>query len=117
MAGEHPLAGHATEAAEAAGAQGRFWEMHNALLTHQEALDNGSLVEYADALGLDVMQFLRDMAGHVYAARVREDQDSGMRSGVNGTPTFFINGVRYDGPCDAETLLAAVDDADARRPS
>jgi protein-disulfide isomerase len=111
----HRHAQHAAEAAEAAGAQNKFWEMHDTLFTHQETLENGYLVEYADALGLDTTRFLRDMAGHVHAERVREDLKGGMRSGVDGTPTFFINGVRHDGPWDVERLLAAVEGAAASR--
>jgi len=113
--GSHPQGQHAAEAAEAAGAQGRFWEMHDILLTHQGTLDNGCLVEYADAIGLDIPRFLREMTGHVHANRVREDFEGGLRSGVKGTPTFFVNGVRYDAPWDAETLLAAVEAAAACR--
>jgi protein-disulfide isomerase len=113
--GVHAHAQHAAEAAEAAGAQGRFWEMHDALFTHQEALDNGFLVEYADALGLDMSRFLRDMAGHVYADHVRQDLQSGMRSGVERTPTFFLDGVRFDSDGSEEALLAAITDLVAAR--
>lgn len=101
---------HAAEVVEASGAQGRFWEMHGMLSSHEGALNNGHLVEYANALGLDITQLLRDMADHVHAGRLREDLESGMQSGVHGTPTFFINGVRHDPPWDAETLLAAIED-------
>lgn len=107
----HPHAQHAAEAAEAAGGQNKFWEMHDALFAHQQALENGYLVEYAEALRLDTTQFLRDMAQHSYAVRVHEDFMSGMRSGVNSTPTFFINGVRYDAPWDAEELFAVIEEA------
>ena len=103
----HPHAEHAAEAAEAAGAQGKFWEMHDELYEHQRALDDEHLEGYAGAVGLDVERFDRDMEGQVYAGRVREDFMSGVRSGVNGTPTFFINGRRHDGSYDLETLLAA----------
>jgi protein-disulfide isomerase len=109
----HAQAQHAAEAAEAAGAQNRFWEMHDKMFANQQALANGYLVEYADGLGLDTSRFLRDMSSHAYAERVREDFMSGMQSGVNGTPTFFINGVRHDGPWDVETLLTAVEKASA----
>ena len=88
--GLHP---HAAEAAEAAGLQGRFWEMHKMLFAHQSALGNGHLVEYARDLGLDTIRFLRDMAGHVCTERVRSDLASGAESGVQNTPTFFVNGV------------------------
>ena len=84
---------HAAKAAEAAGLQGRFWQMHKALLAHQSALGNGYLVEYARDLELDTGRFLRDMAGHVCAERVRSDLASGAGSGVQNTPSFFINGV------------------------
>src|SRR6266478_4479637 len=93
----HQHAQQAAEAAEAAGAQDKFWEMHDALFEHQRALDDKHLKEYAAKLGLDEARFSREMAEHSYAARLREDLLSGARSGVNGTPTFFINGERYDG--------------------
>jgi len=104
----HPHAGHAAEAAEAAGAQGRFWGMHDTLFEHQRALDDLHLVEYAADVGLDVVRFEMDMAAHTYAPRVREDFMSGVRSGVNGTPTFFINGQRHDGPSDVEGLVGGL---------
>jgi len=109
----HPHAEHAAEAAEAAGAQGQFWEMHDVLFEHQDALDDRHLVGYARALGLDVARFEDEMATHIHAPRVREDFQSGVLSGVNGTPTFFINGVRHDGGSDLETLLAALQEAGA----
>src|SRR5215468_10427931 len=99
----HPHAEHAAEAAEAAGGQGQFWEMHDTLYEHQTALDGPQLLQYADALWLDVVRFNRDLAEHRYAARICEDFMSGVRSGVNGTPTFFINGVRYNGAYDLES--------------
>ncbi len=105
----YPQAQHAAEAAEAAAKQGKFWQMHDYLFHHQHALGNGYLAEYADALGLDVMQFLRDMAAHIYADRVREDLASGIHSGVCQTPTFFINCLRYDGACDRQTLTATIE--------
>jgi protein-disulfide isomerase len=105
----HPHAQHAAEAAEAAEAQGKFWEMHYVLFEHQHALNPDDLVRYAAALGLDLSQFTSELARHVYAPRVREDFMSGVRSGVNGTPSFFINGVRHDGSSDFETLLNAIE--------
>ncbi len=108
---EHPHSEHAAEAAEAAGAQGKFWQMHDSLFEHQEALDDAHLVLYAVALELDEDRFVPEMAEQVYASRVREDFLSGVRSGVNGTPTFFINGVRHDGSFDLPTLLAAIEAA------
>jgi protein-disulfide isomerase len=107
----HPHAEHAAEAAEAASAQGKFWEMHDMLYEHQKALDDLDLAQYATDLGLDVVQFQADLVGHAYAGRVREDFMSGMRSGVNGTPTFFINGQRHDDDYDLHTLLAALEKA------
>lgn len=106
----HPRAEQAAEAAEAAGAQGQFWEMHDLLFENQPAFDEGRLLEYAAELGLDVTRFSRDVAERQHAARIREDVLSGMRSGVNGTPTFFINGMRHDGAYDLESLAAAVED-------
>ena len=115
LAEMHPHAQHAAEAAEAAGAQEQFWPMHDALYEHQRALDDAHLRRQAAALGLDEGRFDRDLSGHAYAGRVREDVLSGARSGVNGTPTFFINGRRHDGSYDLETLLAALEDAGATR--
>ncbi len=100
----HGLPPHAAEAAEAAGLQGRFWEMHDVLFKHHTALGNGHLVEYADGLGLDTGRFLRDMAAHTPAERVRLDAASGARSGVRDTPAFFVNGVRRFGTCKGSLL-------------
>ena len=104
----HPHAQHAAEAAEAAGAQGRFWEMYQSLFEHQDVLTDEALIGYATTLGLDSNRFARELREHLYAARVREDTASGIDSGVNGTPTFYINGARHDAPYDLETLLGAV---------
>jgi len=112
----HSHAEPAAEAAEAAGAQGRFWEMHAALFTHQDALDRRHLIQYGEAIGLDTGAFGRDLQTQTYSGRVREDFMNGVRSGVNGTPTFFINGVRYDGPRDFQTMFAMMTEvADANR--
>lgn len=107
----HPHAEHAAEASEAAAAQGRFWEMHDLLYENQRTLDDRHLVRFAAELGLDGDRFARELREGVYRERVREDFMSGVRSGVNGTPTFFINGVRHDGPWDAESLLAGLERA------
>jgi protein-disulfide isomerase len=107
----HPHAEPAAEAAEAAGAQGQFWEMHDLLFEHQDALDMIHLVGYARALGLDLNRFTSEMSARTHAAKVREDFLSGARSGVNGTPTFFINGVRHNGSYELPSLMAAVEDA------
>src|SRR5258708_887085 len=104
----HPHAEHAAEAAEAAGAHGRFWEMHDTLFEHQQALLDHNLVGYATAVGLDATVFESELRAHTHKARVREDFTSGVRSGVNGTPTFFINGVRFDGSWDPDTLTEAL---------
>jgi protein-disulfide isomerase len=104
----HPHAEHAAEAAEAAGAQGRFWEMHDMLYENQRARHDPHLEAYATAIGLDLDRFNREMAAHVHAERVREDFMSGVMSGVNGTPTFFINGRRHDDSYDVDTLMAAI---------
>lgn len=104
----HPHAALAAEAAEAASAQGRFWQMHDHLYEHQQHLDIKDLDLYAEALGLDVQSFDHDLAEHTYAQRVHDDFMSGVRSGVNGTPTFFINGVRHDGSYQLEPLLKAL---------
>ena len=105
----HPHAQHAAEAAEAAGAQGLFWEMHDYLFLHQDSLADRDLVRDASLLGVEQYQFVEDLRDHRFADRVREDFLGGARSGVNGTPTFFINGVRYDGPAEMESLLAAIE--------
>jgi protein-disulfide isomerase len=104
----HPHAQHAAEAAEAAGAQGRFWEMHDILFEHQDALDDPHLLVYAAALKLNAQKFGQALLEHTYAERVREDFSAGVHSGVNGTPTFFINGVRHDGSWDIRTLTEAI---------
>jgi protein-disulfide isomerase len=104
----YPHTLHAAEAAEAAASQSKFWEMHDCLLNHQHALDNGVLVEYAALLNLDVSRFLREMTRDVYVQRVMEDWNSGISSGVACTPTFFINGYRYDGDWDVESLRKAL---------
>lgn len=107
----HPNAQLAAEAAEAAGAQGKFWEMHERLYgaTGPSELDRDHIVEYAREIGLDVEQFERDLTDGTYEDRVREDFRSGRLSGATGTPTFFINGVRYDGAWDVDSLQEAIE--------
>ena len=102
----HPYAQHAAEAAEAAGAQGKFWEMHDILFENQEALDDKDIAQYATTLGLDSSRVISEVLAGTHTARVREDFRAGARGGVNGTPTLFINGVRHEGGPDA--LLAAL---------
>src|SRR5262249_56634252 len=89
--------------------QGRLWAMHDVLFENQEALGGEDLVGYASALGLDESRFVGELTEHVHAARVREDFVGGVRSGVNGTPTFFINEGRHDGPFGLDSLLGAVE--------
>jgi protein-disulfide isomerase len=109
----HPRAEQAAEAAEAAAAQGRFWPMHDLIFENQKRLRDRDLRDYAEQVGLDLERFDAELAEHVHAARVHEDFMSGVRSGVNGTPTFFVNGARYDDSYDVETLLAALERAAA----
>ena len=104
----HPHAERAAEAAEAAAAQGRFQPMHDILYEHQDALEDDDLVAYAAQLGLDLGRFQIDLSQGTYVPRIREDFMSGVRSGVDGTPTFFVNGRRHDGPWDLQSLMAVV---------
>jgi protein-disulfide isomerase len=104
----HPHALGAAKAAEAAAAQGRFWQMHDRLFEHQTRLDPESLLEHARMIGLDLEQFQRDLGEHAAEARIREDLSSGSHSGVKGTPSLFINGERYDGPSDRRALIDAL---------
>ena len=106
----HPHAEHAAEAAESAGARGgeeKFWGMHDLLFENQGALEDSDLLEYAAALGIDPDGVAQDLADGVHAARVRADFRGGVRSGVNGTPTFFVNGRRYDGDWSDPAAFAA----------
>lgn len=107
----HPYAERAAEAAEAAGAQRKFWQMHDTLYENQRNLEDTDLIADAETIGLDVGRFSRELAQGVHAEKVRADFMSGVRSGVNGTPSFFVNGVRHDGSWDYATLLAAVQQA------
>jgi protein-disulfide isomerase len=109
----HPHAEQAAEAAEAAAAQGKFWEMHDLLYENQSHLEDDDLRRYAEQLALELDAFDRDLAEHVHADRVHGDFMSGVRSGVNGTPTFYLNGTRYDDSYDAATLLDALERAAA----
>jgi protein-disulfide isomerase len=102
----HPQAFAAALASEAAARQNAFWEMHDMLFEHQDRLDPSSLVQYAKHLRLDTEPFIRDLQDKPLADKVEADFESGIRSGVNGTPTFFINGQRYDGNGDEVHLLA-----------
>ncbi len=110
----HPRAQLAAEASEAAGAQGRFWEMHDALLADQESLRPSDLARRAEELGLDVERFNQELHSHQYAGRLLEDVVSADESGVSGTPTFFINGKRHYGVYDIDALTEAVTAAKRR---
>jgi protein-disulfide isomerase len=112
LAEAHPHARRAAEAAEAAAEQGKFWEMHDALFENQLALEDDQLVATARRLGLDAERVAEALESGTYTQRVREDFRSGVRSGVNGTPTFFVNGRRYDGPwADERTFIGALETA------
>jgi protein-disulfide isomerase len=104
----------AAEAAEAAGAQGRFWEMHDWLCEHSVTIRDPHLKDYAQELGLDVERFERERREHTHIEKVREDFTSGIASGVTRTPTFFINGVRHRDEVDVDSLLAAIEEAGNR---
>ena len=110
----HPRAQIAAEAAEAAAAQGRFWEMHDLLLTHQDDLQVRDLRGYAESLGLDLDRFHEDLIQHRYAGDVARDVESADLSGVSGTPTFFVNGQRHYGAYDIDALTLAIRTARAR---
>lgn len=107
LSNAHPHAERAAEFAEAAATIGRFWEMHDRLYENQDALDERSLVGYASALGLGQPLIESALRGD-FAGRVRRDFTSGVRSGVNGTPSLFIDGRRYDGARDRDTLIALI---------
>jgi protein-disulfide isomerase len=106
----HAHAEQAAEAAEAAGAQGRFWEMHDLLMEHEDGLGEEEIASYARLAGLDPAGFARDLASGRHRRRIAEDRHSGERSGVNGTPKFYIDGVRHDGP-SLQAMVQAVDAA------
>lgn len=104
----HPEAQHAAETAEFAGSKGKFWEMHDALLQHQSRLGQAFYEEQAEALGLDAGQLRTALAEGTFTRRVQDDFSGGVRSGVNGTPTFFVNGERHNGPNDFDPLSAKI---------
>ena len=109
----HPAAMIAAQAAEAAGLQGKFWEMHDLIYEHQDELDENNLVYFAEALDLNIERFLRDSKRQVVLSKIESDFESGIRSGVNGTPTFFINDTRLDTYDQTyESLAEAVENAE-----
>jgi protein-disulfide isomerase len=103
----HPFSERSAQAAEAAGAQGRFWEMHDILFESQHQLEHGDLVHHAESLGLDVERFRREMLDQVHLPTVRAHLESGLASGVTETPTFFIDGVKYTGSYGTQGLISA----------
>ena len=105
----HPLAEPAAEVAEFAGAHGRFWEMHDGLYENQDSLGLPLFVELTDDLGLPETGLRRALADHQFLPKIRADFLGGVRSGVNGTPTFFINGIRHEGSYEYEDLAADID--------
>jgi|SRR5687768_655109 len=107
----HSHALSAAQAAEAAGSQGKFWEMHDSLYSHSPDLDDLQLVRYAEQLGMSPDLFKRDMLEHTHAGKVNDDRAAAAEHGVDGTPAFFINGVRYKGDWDLDSLLDAIEDA------
>ena len=104
----HLYALRAAETAEAAAAQGRFWQMHGLLFTRQQALENADLVEYANHLKLDIPRFLQDISSQVHLNRIHKDVESGHQSGVTAAPALFINGIRYRDRWNIEPLMAAI---------
>lgn len=108
LADVHPHARHAAEASEVAGAEGKFWEMHDSLFEHQDQLDDAGLERQAIVLNLDRERFREDMKHHTYVHHVQEDVESGRHSRVSGTPTFFINGVLHDDTYKLDVLLPAI---------
>jgi protein-disulfide isomerase len=107
----HPFAEIAAEAAEAAGTQGQFWEMHDALFENQDKLEPEALAVLAESLDLDIKRFRDDMVARRYRARVQADAQRGHADGASGTPTFFITGERYHGDSDEASLTRAVEQA------
>jgi len=109
----HPAAMIAAQAAEAAGLQGKFWEMHDLIYEHQDELDEDNLIYFAETLNLNIQKFNNDLNSHEVISKIENDFESGVRSGVNGTPTFFINEKRLDDYDESyESLVEAVEKAE-----
>jgi protein-disulfide isomerase len=109
----HPHSFRAAEAAEAASAQGKFWEMHDQLFTHQQALEDHDLSRYARRIKLDVERFARDLSANTFLKQIEADYNQSLfDEHVTGTPTLYINGARHSGATDAESLLNAIKEAD-----
>jgi protein-disulfide isomerase len=109
----HPDAFNAALVAEAAAVQGKFWEMHDIIYEHQDALDLESLAGYAKEIGMDADQFERDIHGTTLSDKVEQDFEIGIRSGVNGTPSFYVNGEKFEGDWSEQGLTAFLDSIDA----
>ncbi len=105
----HPHAEMAAEAAEFAATKGRFWEMHDAIFEHQDRLGKVQLADLGGKLGLSPDELTSAVEGHEFLQRVKDDFMGGVRSGVNGTPTFFLNGERYEDSWEYDDLVAAID--------
>ena len=115
VANIHPHASAAAQAAEAAGAQQKFWEMHDVLFEQQDKLADADLSHYAMRVGLEIYKFQADLSSQRFSKRVRRDYQSGLQSSVKGTPSFFINGFKFVGQPDLESLTAALNEAAAAR--
>lgn len=110
---QHPYAEVAAEAAEAAGAQGKFWQMHDLLYQNQQALEPVHLMRYAQQIGLNTDAFEQALRSHAERPRIQRDVRSGVESDVQGTPTFFINGSQYQGPLSEQAIFQAIKAAGA----
>ena len=107
----HPHAEHAAEIAEAAAAQGKFWEMFDMLYQNQRHLSDANLMQYAREIGLDTQRVEREMQNEAYTKRVEEDVEGGDASGLEGTPTFYINGQYYEGAYNVDAIQEALEQA------
>lgn len=107
----HPHSLLAAQAAEAAGAQGAYWRMHEMLFSNQDSLELEDLLGYAESLELDAQRVALELADGTHLPKVRTDLESGTSSGVHGTPTFFLNGARFDGGGDVDSLSVAIENA------
>jgi protein-disulfide isomerase len=107
----HPMAEPAAEAAEYAATKNKFWEMHDLIFEHQKTLDGERLIRWGEKLGLDAQDLGKALSEGAFEPAVSEDFSSGVRSGVNGTPTFFINGTRHDGSPTFDDLADALREA------
>jgi len=101
----HPDAFNAALAAEAAGQQNKFWEMHDIIFEHQRHLDTENILVYAKRIGLNMAEFSKDIQKDIFVTKVENDIESGIRSGVNGTPSFFVNGSKYNGDWESEEFV------------